>query len=61
MSIDKYPIFTSMRDFKSRHKSNWPVRDRQPTILEYIGGGFLLCAMMYGLLWYALVQATGGI
>lgn len=47
-------------DFKHMHKSNWPVRDRQPTILEYIGGGFLLCAMMCGLLWFALVQATGG-
>lgn len=48
-------------DFKHMHKSNWPVRDRQPTILEYIGGAFLIVASGYGLTLLAIYKATGGI
>jgi len=51
----------TMFDFKNRHKSNWPEPPpREPTILEYIGGAFLIVAAFYGIFWLWLVQATGG-
>ena len=48
-------------DFKHKHKSNWSVRDREPTFLEYAAMAGLFVGAMYGILWYALCQATGGI
>lgn len=48
-------------DYKHMHKSNWPVRDRQPTLLEYIAMGFLITASGAGLMLLAIYKATGGI
>jgi len=49
-----------MHDFKAMHRSNQPATPRKPTILEYIGGAFVLCASTYSLMYFSLVQLTGG-
>lgn len=47
-----------MFDFKHKHKSNWPVRDRQPSFLEYAAFAFIFTGCMYGLMLLALYKAT---
>jgi len=50
-----------MQDFKKMHKSNWPEPERDTTLLEYIGGAFLIVASFYGIFWLWLIQSTGGL
>ena len=47
-------------DFRNMHPSNKPAVVKQPSFLEYVGAVAIYCAMAYGIMYFALVQATGG-
>lgn len=49
-----------MKDFKRLHRSNWPAPDKHPSFLEMVGIAAIAVGSVYGLGYYALVQATGG-
>lgn len=50
-----------MRDFKHMHKSNQRPKPEHPSLLEMFAIAVIVCVSAYGLMWYALVQATGGL
>jgi predicted secreted protein len=49
-----------MKDYKRMHRSNWPVAPQKETWQQKLLIGMMLAAIITGVFYEWLIQATGG-